>query len=253
MTNDIQPTQQEIAPLSDRQTKILRAIVSEYCETALPVGSETLDKKYQVGYSPATIRNEMSRLTEKGFLSQPHASAGRTPTPKAFKFYVSKLMEEKQLSVTDEVKVKQQVWDARGEVGRLLREATRVLASQTHLLAMAATDQGKSYCSGYANILDIPEFFDIDLTKHVLSMLDQVEALMEMFNRDQSEEPLHILIGDDFEDQAFMPVGMVYTKFSLGGTTGALGVLGPVRLDYSYIRPAVRYIGDLLNQIGREW
>lgn len=240
-------------PLSDRQTKILRAVVQEYCETALPVGSETLDKKYQVGYSPATIRNEMSRLTERGYLSQSHTSAGRTPTPKALKFYVNTLMEEKQLSVTDEVKFKQQVWDARGEVERVLREATKVLASQTHLLSMAATDQGKSYCSGYANILDVPEFFDIELTKQVLSMLDQVEALMEMFNRDQSDEAIHMLIGEDFGSQAFLPVGMVYTKFSLGGTSGALGVLGPARLDYSYIRPTVRYVGDLLNQIGREW
>lgn len=239
--------------LSDRQTKILRAVVQEYCETAEPVGSDTLDKKYQVGYSPATIRNEMSRLTEKGYLAQPHTSAGRIPTPKALKFYVSTLMEEKQLSVTDEVKVKQKVWDARGEVERLLRETTSVLASQTHLLALAATDQGKSYCSGYANILDVPEFFDIDLTKHVLSMLDQVESLMEMFNRDQSDEQLHILIGEDFGSRTFLPVGMVYTKFSIGGTSGALGVLGPARLDYSYIRPAVRYVGDLLNQIGKEW
>ena len=244
---------QATTPLSERQIKMLRAIVQEYCESAVPVGSETLDKKYQIGYSPATIRNEMSRLTEKGYLAQPHTSSGRIPTPKALKFYVNSLMNEKQLSVTDEVKVKQQVWDARGEVEKLLRETTRVLASQTHLLALAATDQGKSYCSGYANILDVPEFFDIDLTKHVLSMLDQVEALMEMFNRDQSDTQLHILIGEDFGDSAFMPVGMVYTKFAVGGVNRALGVLGPSRLDYSYIRPTVRYVGDLLNQIGRDW
>lgn len=240
-------------PLSDRQTKILRAIVEEYCETASAVGSDTLDKKYQIGFSPATIRNEMSRLTEKGYLAQPHTSSGRIPTPTAIKLYVRQLMEEKGLSVTEEVKVKQQVWDARGEIGHLMREVTRVLASQTHMLSVAATDQGMTYHAGYANILDIREFFDIDVTKTVLSMIDEVNELFDIFNHYAGEESPCVVIGDDFGIKALSPVGMVYTRFSLGGTSGAVGVLGPSRLDYSHVIPTVRYVGTLLDEISKGW
>src|SRR3990167_1217541 len=78
--------------LTDRQIQILRAIVEEYSQTAEPVGSERLDRKYGLGVSPATIRNEMVILAEMGYLSQPHTSSGRTPTPKAIRFYDERLI-----------------------------------------------------------------------------------------------------------------------------------------------------------------
>lgn len=239
--------------LTDRETKIIKAIVQEYTETAESVGSDTLDRKYQIGVSPATIRNEMNRLTEKGYLAQPHTSSGRIPTSKAIKYYVQKLLEEKQLPVTDEIKVKQQIWDARGEVGRLMREVTHSLANQTHMLSVAATDQGDVYHAGYANILDIPEFFDIDVTRTVFLMIDEVNQLMEIFGRSNQDEALGILIGDELGAGALLPVSMVYTQFHLGGTNGAVGVLGPCRLDYSYVIPTVKYMGKLLTEIGVAW
>lgn len=242
--------------LTDRQTKIIKVMVEEYSETGEPVGSDTLDRKYQIGVSPATIRNEMNRLTEKGYLVQPHTSAGRIPTPRAIKFYVQKLLSEKELPVTDEVRVKQKIWDARGEVGHLLREVTHALAAQTHMLSVAATDKGDTYHAGYANILDVPEFFDIDVTRTVLSMIDEVSQLMDVFNKTSNDDPnlpCHILIGDEFGIPKLLPVSMVYTPFNLGGTTGAVGVIGPCRLDYGYVIPTVKYIGKLLTEIGAAW
>ena len=83
--------------LTARQTQILKVIVDEYIATAAAVGSEALDKKYNLGVSPATIRNEMVSLTKSGYLKQLHTSAGRVPTPVAMKFYIDQLMEEKQI------------------------------------------------------------------------------------------------------------------------------------------------------------
>ena len=90
-------------PLSPRQISIIKAIVEEYTSTGEAVGSETLDKKFNLGVSPATIRNEMVRLEDLGYLKQPHTSAGRVPTPIALKLYVSELMSENDLPVTEEV------------------------------------------------------------------------------------------------------------------------------------------------------
>ena len=234
--------------LTDRQISILKAVVQEYSHTAQPVGSETLDRKYGLGISPATIRNEMVNLSETGYLSQPHISSGRTPTPKAIKFYINQLMKERDLSVAEEVAVKEQIWDHRQQLEELLRQATKVLSDKTNMLAVAATDDRHVYHSGYAHILDIPEFFDIDVTRNVLNLIDEATDLLNLFNRDTTD-PVQILIGEDFGTQAFRPVGMVCTHFQAGPITGTLGVIGPSRLNYPYVIPMVKYMGRLVNEI----
>ena len=126
--------------LTARQTQILKSIVEEYIETAAAVGSETLDKKYNLGISSATIRNEMVALTKAGYLRQLHTSAGRIPSPKALRFYIDQLMEEKRMSVADEVKTKQEVMEAKDDIDELMADATASLAQKTHSLAVAALD-----------------------------------------------------------------------------------------------------------------
>src|SRR3989304_10473687 len=100
--------------LTPRQIDILKNIVREYIDTAEAVGSETLEKKYDLGVSPATIRNEMAEMSRLGYLSKPHSSAGRIPTSKAIKFYITELMKEKEMSVAEEVEAKEKIWDLRG-------------------------------------------------------------------------------------------------------------------------------------------
>lgn len=239
--------------LTDRQIQILRAIVEEYSQTAQAVGSERLDRKYGLGVSPATIRNEMVILAEMGYLSQPHTSSGRTPTPKAIKFYVSELMRERDMSVAEEVAVKEQMWDYRQQLDNLLRQATRVLSEKTNMLGVAATDDQRVYHSGSAHILDIPEFFDIDVTKGVLNLIDEASELWGILEaQPASEESVRILIGEDLGGVSFTPVGIVCASFHAGGHNGSLGVIGPARLNYPYVIPLVRYLGRLVNEMGEE-
>src|SRR3990167_8620407 len=237
--------------LTDRQIQILRAIVEEYSQTAEPVGSETLDRKYGLGVSPATIRNEMVTLAEMGYLSQPHTSSGRTPTPKAIRFYISELMRERDMSVAEEVAVKEQMWDHRQQLDNLLRQATRVLSEKTGMLGIAATDDQRVYHLGYAHILDIPEFFDIDVTKGVLNLIDEENELWEILAAQQtSGESVKILIGEELGAVNFTPVSVVCAPFHAGGNNGSLGVIGPSRLNYPYVIPLVRYLGRLVNEMG---
>src|SRR3990167_8800265 len=99
--------------LTERQQEILRLIVEEYINTAEPVGSETIVRKHNIGVSPATVRNAMVLLTREGYLNQPHTSAGRIPSPAGIKFYINSLMKENQLSVKDEVSIKENLWEQR--------------------------------------------------------------------------------------------------------------------------------------------
>lgn len=87
--------------LDDRKKKILSSVVEDYIVSAEPVGSKTIVDKYNLEYSPATIRNEMKLLEESGYLEQPHVSAGRIPSSKGYRYYVDNLMKEKKLSMLD--------------------------------------------------------------------------------------------------------------------------------------------------------
>ena len=153
--------------LTTRQIRILKCLIEEYINTAEAVGSEVLDRKYSLGVSPATIRNEMAALTEVGLLKQLHTSAGRVPTPEALRFYIGHLMQEKKMSVTEEVAAKEKVWDSRFDFDRLMRHTTLALADRTKNLSVAVTDAGDVYYAGTANILSTPEFYDIDVTRTV--------------------------------------------------------------------------------------
>jgi len=239
--------------LNQRQAQILKAIIEEYTSTAEPVGSVTLEKKYSLGISPATIRNEMVNLTKSGFLQQPHTSAGRTPTPMALKYYVRELLKEDEISVADEVAVKEKVWDHRFDIDHFLREITRVLAEKTKTLAISCTSKGDVYHAGHAHILDNPEFYDIDVARQVLSMIDEFSQINLLFAKATGEESIHILVGDDLDDEMFQSLGLVFTDFSTPDLTGCLGIIGPSRLNYSHIIPTLRYFSGLVDEISKNW
>lgn len=236
--------------LTARQTQILKALIDEHIETADAVGSENLDKKYNLGVSPATIRNEMAALTKAGYLKQTHTSAGRIPTPVGMKFYINQLMEEKAMSLADEVKVKEEVWDVRADLDNLLQEATHALAERTKSLAVAATDEGKVWHAGYANLFNNPEFADLDLCSNLFSFLEEANRIHELFfERPLSGSPIDIFFGEELGWPELTPIGVVSTHFSAKGKNGVLSVIGPVRLSYPTIIPALRYFRSLIEEV----
>lgn len=240
--------------LTQRQVQILKNLIEEYIETAAPVGSETLEKKHNLSTSPATIRNEMVRLTELGYLQKSHASAGRMPTSAGMKFYVTQLMKEKELSVAEEVAVKDKLWDYREKSDRFMRELTRSLAQKTNSLAIVTTEEGDFYCAGYANILDIPEFFDIDVTKSLLEAIDEYDYFAQVCSRSTGEEDVHVLVGDELGPKLKGPYGFVFTHYETPMKfSGEVGVIGSTRLDYMSIVPTVRYFGNMIEEVAKGW
>lgn len=236
--------------LTARQTQILKAIIDEYIVSTEAVGSESLDKKYSLGISPATIRNEMVALTKAGYLKQLHTSAGRVPTPMAMKFYINQLMEEKQLSLADEVKAKEEVWDARGDLESLLAEATKSLAQKTQSLALAATDEGKVWRAGYANVFINPEFADLDVCSGLFSFLEEAERIRQLFfTLANPESSIDVFFGDEIGWPGLASIGVVATHFTAKGKNGALGVVGPFRLSYATIIPTLKYFSNMIEEV----
>lgn len=235
--------------LTARQTQILKALIDEYIETAEPVGSNQLEKKYNLGISPATIRNEMNLLTKSGFLKQPHTSSGRVPTPGAMKFYVDQLMEEKQMSLADEVKAKEEVWDERNNFDKFMNEMTHSLADRTGNMAVAVTDDGSIWQAGHANIFSYPEFEDIQACSSLFGFFDEEDRLMDFFfNRFPMDASFDVLFAEEmgFRD---LPIGIIAAHFKVKSKNGALGVVGPVRQSYSSLVPTIRYYRNMLEEI----
>lgn len=238
--------------LTSRQTQILKTIIDEYIATAEPVGSEAMDKKYNLGVSPATIRNEMVTLTKSGYLKQPHASAGRIPTPLAMKFYINQLMEEKQMSLVDEVKAKEEVWDSRDDIDELMDEATHALASRTKSLAVAALKDKKNrfWQAGQSYIFNNPEFAQIAACQNLFSIFDEFDKMDRLFfGLSNAASPLEVLFGEEIGWPELLPAGVIATHFNIKGKPGALGVIGPARSNYGTVIPILRYFGNLIEEV----
>jgi heat-inducible transcriptional repressor len=238
--------------LTARQTSLLKTIIDEYIKTAEAVGSENLDKKYNLGVSPATIRNEMALLTKAGYLKQPHTSSGRVPTPTAMKFYIDQLMEEKQMSVVDEVKAKEEVWDSRNKIDDLMDEATRSLAERTKSLAVGAlknTSKDKFWQAGHSYVFNNPEYAEIAACQNLFSIFEEFDKLDRLFFGFDSTSSLDVLFGEELGWEELMPAGIISTHFTIHGQPGALGVIGPARADYSTVIPILRYFGNMVEEV----
>ena len=117
--------------LDERKYLILQAIIDDYIMTAMPVGSRTISRKSGVGYSPATIRNEMSDLEELGYLDQPHTSAGRVPSNKAYRLYVDHLMKTVKLTNDERERMHDHLVAKSKQVEGVIRSAAGVLSDAT--------------------------------------------------------------------------------------------------------------------------
>lgn len=238
--------------LTARQTKLLKCLVDEYLQTAEPVGSEALDKKYNLEVSPATIRNEMVDLTQKGYLRQPHTSAGRIPTPKAMKFYIDQLMVEKQMSITEEVKAKEDMSRVKTDISRLMDEATRTLAETTNCLAVGSVDDFGTWQAGFSNVFHQPEFMDdYNMSISLFSLLDETRRMHELFfERMTGLSPIEVIFGEDLGWSGLNYISVVGTRFKIRDKECALGVLGSERLEYPKVIPALRYFRGIIQELG---
>ena len=141
--------------LTERKLKILQAIIRDYVKSAEPVGSRTLSKRFDLGISPATIRNEMSDLEEMGFLTHPHTSAGRVPSDKAYRLYVNNLMEKHELSKAEKNLIAERLRADINEFDQTIKHAARLLSEITNLTSFAMTPSQTEDTLKFINLLPV--------------------------------------------------------------------------------------------------
>ncbi|MCL4374353.1 hypothetical protein M1523_00675 [Patescibacteria group bacterium] len=240
--------------LTQRQVDILKAIINEYTHSGGPVGSEILEKKYKLGVSPATIRNEMVELAKKGFLKKNHFSSGRVPSARGLRFYIKNIMKEKEMSTADEVAYKNSIWDEKSETHRLLSQATKVLANRTGLMSVAATNIGDVYYSGLVNLFNRTSFANWDFSRLLLGRLDETtyweRLLVRLHGLD--DDIFYMLGEEDVSDPIYDVCASIFGEFEGKKVKGIIGVVGPKQMYYDVVSPQVKYFSGLIETILKE-
>lgn len=334
--------------MEERHREVLIALIREYIDSAEPVGSRLLARRYFRKLSPATIRNVMADLEEMGYLAQPHASAGRIPTDKAYRFYVESfprpspseprgpetraprtgidslmertsehlstvtrmtglllapplrhttisrvelfpLEQDRALAVlvTDSgwVTARAITLDpplAADEVRKISRELTRRFRGRTvaesvemetspadpldelHTRARSIMDQiltvlrGRTlYVSGAINMLDHPEFGDIETTRELLRTFEQKERLADLMANLAQDEGVHITIGEENPYAEMRECTLITSTYLYRNQVlGILGVVGPRRLPYpdviSVVNETARSLTEALSRVRQD-
>jgi heat-inducible transcriptional repressor len=149
--------------------------------------------------------------------------------------------------------MKQRLWPNRFEFDRLLRQAIVSLSENAGEMAIGTSDGGYITNSGTVNILDHKEFWDIDVARTALNILDRTELLEEIFNRTPFGNDVKTIIGSEIGIENMENCAFVYTKYNTGNKSGFVCVFGPARLKYETVIPAVRYTKNLIEELGESW
>jgi heat-inducible transcriptional repressor len=130
------------ADISGREELVLQYVIEQYLLTAFPIGSRTLSKQLTIPLSPASVRNIMADLEEKGFLDHPHTSAGRIPTDRGYRYYVDSIMQVESISDTDREFIERQLESViSSDINELIRHASSILSSLSSQLAIVSAPQ----------------------------------------------------------------------------------------------------------------
>jgi heat-inducible transcriptional repressor len=231
--------------MTERQKQILSAIIEQYAEVAVPVGSSLLAKVFDV--SSATIRAEMAELERLGYIRQPHTSAGRIPTDRGYRLYVNSLTSETNLPERRAERALTARVTHGGLPERTIRNAVDTLVELTHNLGLA-TIGNQLYISGLSNLFGQPEFMSgTQQVQQVARLLDNLEPWLR---EAAPNEPLSVYIGAENPIGRAAGVSLIISRFrSPFSDHSYVSTLGPTRQSYRDVMSLVAHTGRTLEEV----
>jgi len=235
--------------MDPRQSKLLVAIIDQFIQTAAPVGSKhLLSHSTEFSLSGATIRNEMRALGDEGYLDQPHISAGRVPTAKGYRIYVKEYLDPsaQEKAVRKKFMTLKEQYFRRKDQERAY-EAVGLLSQMIPNVAFATVPHKPGvYFLGLAHALRQIEFQQNPLlASAVVEVLE--ERLTGVLGSIDIDENVRYYIGEEHILPQFQSCAMMITGYSVRGNKGVIGILGHMRMDYSYNTVALEMVADLLR------
>ena len=216
---------------TQRQTEILNRLIQEYIDSARPVSSQLLEKKYDFSICPAMIRIEMQKLTDKGFICQPHTSAGRVPTDKGYRFFVDNLLKSKIPEFEDVLEIEDIFQKAGKDIFKLAGRLTKFLAEQSsNFTILNLLERDFFWKEGWEEILQEPEFEEKDLISHFTELLESFEENIENL---KINSEIKVYIGKENPFLKNKDFSIIISKCHLPKKEeGILSILGPKRMAY---------------------
>lgn len=220
-----------MSTLSERQQSLLSGIITAYIKEAKPISSGMVVDWPGLDVSPATIRNDMADLTEAGYLTQPHTSAGRIPTERAWKWFVENLLRDQDVHRRERDHVSDVIRAYRHSQQELMRHLAKTMAGLVQETVIVAFDRHDTYYTGLSNLFSQPEFEETNMIQQMSRVIDHLDEVMQrMF--DQVEEEIQVFVGHDSPFGA--DCGAVVARYAIPSQTpGLIGILGPTRQNYA--------------------
>ncbi len=227
--------------LSERQQLILSTLIKEYVKSAQPVASGILVEKYHLDISAATVRNELMYLEEAGYIYQPHTSAGRVPTEKAYLLELAAVSAKKRdLRPSDRDNLESAL-----SANENLKPAAKVLAELSGNAVFWAFHKNDLYHTGLSNLFGQPEFKQTEIVCDVSQVIDRMEEIIDNLFNDLPDGP-KVFLGEDNPFGAFL--GTVILKYRRDGVSGLVGIMGPLRMDYHRNLSLISYLHEYFKQ-----
>lgn len=241
--------------MSERQKQILKAIIEEYISEAEPVGSKTLDEKYDFGIGPAMIRQEMSALEKEGYLAQPHTSAGRIPTDRAYRFYIAEEIKTKpqDLAAKDQRALRQAIKLGEGSQKDLLREVSRAAAEVSRELSVTGlVNEELFFTHGFTRLMSAPELQVAANVQHLLQFVEELDKCFNTLWRHMLPDEPAVFIGEENPIREIQDFTVITGRFNLrrphlSGARGFISIIGPRRMDYRKNVALVNYVSGLVS------
>ncbi len=234
--------------MNNRQQEILKAVVELYTESALPVGSQALLDHYDFQVSSATLRNDLAALEEAGYLYQPHISAGRIPTTQGYRAYVEDMMGEELLSKSDQQKLQSEILMLKAKQARMGRTTAKLLSALSGNLAVTgALDKDEFYDFGMRELIDNPEFQEIDELCQLVETLDSLDERLEGILGNLPNGETRIYIGEENPIREISNCSMIIAPFENSQGRGILAIIGPKRMHYAKNKSLLEYMQRLLS------
>ena len=220
-----------------RKFRILQAIIDDYILTAIPVGSRTISKKYEMGLSSATIRNEMSDLEELGYLDQPHVSAGRIPSAKAYRLYVDQLLQNGSIRTGDAADVRAYFTNRAQQMEDVISRAAQALSGLTH----------------YTSLVMSPKGAELRIRTLQLVPVSSQSALLVIVTDGGIMRDSVIRVGSEMDSDALYAVSRTLTERLSGHTLSeALTLIKETERDMQAERPVLSGVAEFLDAVDSE-
>lgn len=230
--------------MESRKEQFLEYVILDYIDTAQPVSSFTIQRRYKLPYSSATIRNELAELEYEGYLTQVHTSSGRIPTDKGYRYYVNRLLGRQEI-LRQYASVTHRLLNDMNKMNEIHLKLKRLLLSFAHEsgnVAMGKLSSDLIFEEGVSNFLTQPGFSSVEFIRNAIEDLEEIKSHIDEISQDVNNGSYKLYIGEESPHSSMHKYAVIVGKFSIDSDDGTIVVVGHKGMQYAKNIALVEYM-----------